>query len=263
VDHNYQVAFGCLLLMFARIVMIFVQAPIWGSQHIKNPILVGLAASSTLLMYHAKFVVNKEPFPDFPSDARGYIPLLLMQLAVGLCIGWVSFLVMATAQFAGELLDIQMGLSAAAQADPSSHGAINMIRRLKFYIIMIMYLMTNGHLQFWNAIAYSFKICPLTGFHLSGNLLENFVDLGAEMYIIGMQMASPVVGALLVAQVSLGLMARVAPQMNVFMLSFPMNLSVGLILLTASMPYLIEVFGIRLDENLKEVIACIRMMHGP
>ena len=102
--------------------MIFVQAPIWGSQHIKNPILVGLAASTTLLMFHYKFVVSARGAAEELSrpTSRGYIPLLLMQLAVGLCIGWVSFLVMATAQFAGEMLDIQMGLSAAAQADPSS-----------------------------------------------------------------------------------------------------------------------------------------------
>ena len=241
--------------MFARVVMIFVQAPIWGSQHIKNPILVGMAASMSLLIFPSV------PVPkEFPTEIRGFIPLLLMQLAVGLVIGWVSFLVMATAQFGGELLDIQMGLSAAAAADPSSHGAINLIRRLKFYMIMLLYLLTDGHLNFWKAIQRSFVLLPGTSFHITTGLMDRMIDMGADIYIIGLQLASPVVGALLVAQVSLGLMARVAPQMNVFMLSFPMNLGVGMILLTASMPYLMEVFNLQLDLNLDHVQEIILLL---
>jgi flagellar biosynthetic protein FliR len=255
VHPDFQVAWGCLLLVFSRIIMIFVQAPIWGSEHIKKPILVGMAFSMSLLIFPSI------PVPtDFPTEIRGFIPILLTQLAVGLVIGWVSFLVMATAQFGGELLDIQMGLSAAAAADPSSHGAINLIRRLKFYIIMLLYLLTNGHLDFWRAIQYSFKVLPVTSFHITTGLMDRMIDMGAEIYIIGLQIASPVVGALLVAQVSLGLMARVAPQMNVFMLSFPMNLGVGLILLTASMPYLMEIFNSQLTLNLDHVNEVIQLL---
>lgn len=254
---NEQVfmAWGTALLAFARIAMVFVQAPIWGSQHFKAPIKVGMAASVTLVAFPSLNV------PDpFPLDMRAFIFALLCQLAVGLVIGWVSFLVMATAQFGGEMLDVQMGLSAAAQADPSSHGAVNLLRRLHFYVAMLLYLMVDGHHKLWEAVFYSFQVVPLNHFQMTELQIETFINLAGEIYIIGLQIASPAVAALFVAQIALGLLARVAPQMNVFMLSFPMNLAVGLMLLTVSLPYIITVLELRFDVNIEQLDQAIQML---
>lgn len=252
------VALGTALLAFARIAMVFVQAPIWGSQHFKAPIKVGMAASVTLLAF------PNLPVPDpFPEDIRGFMFAILTQLGVGLVIGWVSFLVMATAQFGGEMLDIQMGLSAAAQADPSSHGAVNLLRRLHFYIAMLLYLMVNGHHQLWEAIFRSFEVVPLTYFQMTKVQIDSMIGLAGDIYVIGLQIASPAVGALFVAQVALGLLARVAPQMNVFMLSFPMNLAVGLMILTVSLPYIIRLMELRFEINLDQLSEAIKMLRPP
>src|SRR5262249_10205213 len=142
--------------------MIFVQAPIWGSNHFKAPVQIGMAASCTLLLFPSLKVPPN--FAEQAHDIRGFILCILTQLCVGLVIGWVSFLVMATAQFGGEMLDIQMGLSVAAQADPATHGAVNLIRRLDFYMAMLLYLLMNGHHEMWKAIFWSFDVVPLTYF---------------------------------------------------------------------------------------------------
>ncbi len=256
-EQEVWIAWGTGMLALARIAMVFVQAPIWGSQHFKAPVKMGMAASVTLL------AMPNLPMADpahFPTDLRGFIPLILMQLAVGLVIGWVSFLVMATAQFGGEMLDIQMGLSVAAQSDPSSHGAVNLLRRLHFYIAMLLYLLTDGHHELWRAIFYSFKVIPLTEFHMSTMHINVLIDLAAEIYVIGLQISSPAVGALFITQIALGLVARVAPQMNVFMLSFPMNISVGMILLTFALPYIIALLNQRFEVNLGQLQNSINMM---
>ena len=251
-------AWGTALLAFARIAMVFVQAPIFGGQHFKAPIKVGMAASVTLLAF------PNLPIPDpFPMDVRGFIFAILSQLAVGLVIGWVSFLVMATAQFGGEMLDVQMGLSAAAQADPSSHGAVNLLRRLHFYMAMLLYLMLNGHHQLWEGIFYSFDTIPLTYFQMTQAQIDTMIALAGEIYRVGLQISSPAVAALFVAQIALGLLARVAPQMNVFMLSFPMNLAVGLLLLTLSLPYILNLMEQRFDVNLEQLDTAIKMLRPP
>lgn len=249
------IAWGTALLAFVRIVTVFVQAPIFGGQHFKAPIKVGMAASVTLLAFPTL------PIPDpFPSDIRGFMLAILSQICVGLVIGWVSFLVMATAQFGGEMLDVQMGLSAAAQADPSSHGAVNLLRRLHFYAAMLTYLMFNGHHKMWEAIFYSFQKIPLTYFQMTELQINTMIAQGSEMYRIGLQISSPAVAALFVAQIALGLLARVAPQMNVFMLSFPMNLAVGLMLLTISLPFILKLLEYRMERNNEQVKEAIQMM---
>ena len=249
------IAWGTALLAFVRIVTVFVQAPIFGGQHFKAPIKVGMAASVTLLAFPSL------PVPDpFPSDIRGFLLAILTQICVGLVIGWVSFLVMATAQFGGEMLDVQMGLSAAAQADPSSHGAVNLLRRLHFYAAMLTYLMFNGHHKMWESMFYSFQKIPLTYFQMTELQINTMIGQGSEMYRIGLQISSPAVAALFVAQIALGLLARVAPQMNVFMLSFPMNLAVGLMLLTISLPFILKLLEFRMDRNTEQVKDAIEMM---
>jgi flagellar biosynthetic protein FliR len=252
------VGWGTALLAFVRIVTVFVQAPIFGGQHFKAPIKIGMAASVTLLAF------PHLPVPDpFPSDIRGFILAILTQICVGLVIGWVSFLVMATAQFGGEMLDVQMGLSAAAQADPSSHGAVNLLRRLHFYAAMLTYLMFDGHHKMWEAIFYSFQKIPLTYFQMTQVQIETMIAQGSEMYRIGLQISSPAVAALFVAQIALGLLARVAPQMNVFMLSFPMNLAVGLMLLTISLPFILKLLERRMEINNEQVQEAIILMIPP
>lgn len=255
-------AWGTALLAFARVVTVFVQAPIFGSQHFKAPVKVGMAASVVLL------ALPHLPIPDpFPGDMRGFMFAILTQIGVGLVIGWVSFLVMATAQFGGEMLDVQMGLSAAAQADPSSHGAVNLLRRLHFYIAMMLYLLVpldeGGHTGMqllWMGIFRTFETIPLTYFQMTSVQVERMIDLAGEIYRVGLQIASPAVGALFVAQIALGLLARVAPQMNVFMLSFPMNLGVGLMLLVVSLGYIMSLIELRFRVNVDQLDWAIKAL---
>ncbi len=248
-------AFGTGLLALARVTMVFVQAPIWGSQHFKAPIKMGMGIGVTLVAF------PNLPMPkEFPTDIRGYLLCLLMQLAVGLIIGWVSFLVMATAQFGGEMLDIQMGLSAAAQADPSSHGAVNLLRRLHFYMAMMLYLLVDGHHSLWDAVFRSFEVVPLTYFQMTQMQLDQIVNLAGEIYVIGLQISSPVVGALFVAQIALGMVARAAPQMNVFMISFPMNLGIGLLMLGIAADWIMRVLDKRFEINIEQLKDAIDLL---
>lgn len=252
------IAFGTGLLALARVVMVFVQAPIWGSQHFKAPIKMGMGIGVVLVAY------PNLPIPkEFPTDIRGFLLCVLMQLAVGLIIGWVSFLVMATAQFGGEMLDIQMGLSAAAQADPSSHGAVNLLRRLHFYMAMMLYLLVDGHHQLWDAVFRSFEVVPLTYFQMSQMQLDQIVNLAGEIYVIGLQISSPVVGALFVAQIALGMVARAAPQMNVFMISFPMNLGIGLLMLGIAADWIMRVLDTRFEINIDQLNEALKLLAPP
>lgn len=228
---EFFTAFAVGLLAFVRIVFIFSQAPILGSRHIKAQLKVGLAASMAIVAF------PNLPMPaNTPADPREFLLALLSQAVVGLAIGFVSFLVMAAAQFGGEMMDIQMGLSVAASMDPSSGGTSKLLNRLNFYVAMLLYLGVDGHHMLLRALFRSFQVIPVTEFRISGRLLLQFIQHTEDIFLIGLQVAAPPLAALFITQVAMGLLARVAPQMNVFMLSFPLNIAIGLMLFSIGLP---------------------------
>jgi flagellar biosynthetic protein FliR len=252
---DVYIYFGVFMLCLVRVVTFFVQAPIWGSHHMPNQALVGIATLVTIVIYPTV------PMPrDFPADIMGLAFAILTQAVVGLVIGFVSFLVMAAAQFAGEMIDIQTGLSTAASFDPASKGAVNLIRRLKFYMAMIIYLLLDGHHSLLRALQYSFTAIPLNEINISGSLVSELVRMVGVVFYAGLQIAAPAMAALFVTQVALGMLARVAPQMNVFMLSFPLNIAVGLMLVTVSLPIVYIALQNMFVQNDLDVMNAIRMM---
>lgn len=245
---GFYTAFGVGLLAFVRIVFIFSQAPILGSKHIKPQMKVGLAASLAIVAF------PNLPIPkDFPEEPRGFLLAILTQIVVGLAIGFVSYLTMAAAQFGGEMMDIQMGLSVAASMDPSSGGTSKLLMRLNFYTAMLLYLSVNGHHELFRALFRSFQLIPVTQFRVSGHMIELFIKHTEDIFLIGLQIAAPPLAALFITQVAMGLLARVAPQMNVFMLSFPMNIAVGMMLFSIGLPMirslLLQQFEINRDQT--------------
>lgn len=255
---DFYTAFGVCLLAFVRIALIFRQAPILGTNHLKGQVKAGIAALLTLVV-----APNLAVPDDFPTEPRAYLICLLSQVCVGLALGFVSYLVMAAAQFGGEMMDIQMGLSAAATMDPASGGTSKLIMRLNFYIAMLLYLQVDGHHQLIKAIYDSFDIVPVTTFHYNAQLNDLFIDHSGDIFIIGLQIAAPPLAALFITQIAMGLLARVAPQMNVFMLSFPLNIGIGMMMLSVGLPMIQDLLLQQFDVNLAQINETIELLTLP
>ncbi len=253
--HEGLKLFTLWLLAFVRFVGFFVQAPIWGSHHFDKKVLIALGATMSLIVFPNLPVPDTIVFDVFP-----YFLMIFTQFVTGLMIGFASFMVMAIAQFGGELLDTQMGLSVAASFDPASGGSTNMMRRLMFYLAMILYLIFDGHHYLIQAMFRSFDVIPVTGVHISSGLITHLIQLTGTIFELGIKIAAPSLAALFLTQIALGLLARVAPQMNVFMLSFPLNIAVGLTLLSSSLWILFMTYQNMFIQNNKDVLRAIEMM---
>ncbi len=254
-ENEGYVALGVGLLAFTRIVLIMAQAPIFGSRHIKPQMKAGLAGCLTLIAF------PHLPMPEtFPSDTIGFIMAILSQVVVGLAIGFISFMVMAAAQFGGEMMDIQMGLSVAATMDPSSGGTSKLLMRLNFYIAMLLYLGAGGHHMLLRALFYSFEVIPVTHVNVSGHLIETFISHTEDIFLIGLQIAAPPLAALFITQVAMGLLARVAPQMNVFMLSFPLNIAIGMMLFSIGLPMIENLLLLQFEINQDQIMDVVDML---
>ena len=254
--------FAAWLLIFVRLVGFFVQAPIWGSRHIPKNVLSASAALLAFTLY-PNVPIPKQLFKFGTAFANGEVtPLIYLiaaQFTIGLIMGYMAFMVMAAIQFGAELLDVQMGLSVAASFDPGQ-GSVNMLRRMMFYIAMILYLLFNGHMKAIEALQYSFEVIPLTGVRLTPHLIHDIATKTGLIFKVGLELASPVVTALFITQIALGLVARVAPQMNVFMLSFPLNIMIGLTLLAGMLLQMHERMRSLFDDNLHWLMHTIRLL---
>ncbi|HEY4000654.1 MAG TPA: flagellar biosynthetic protein FliR [Candidatus Xenobia bacterium] len=239
---EYFVQWATFLLVLDRVAGFFVQAAIWGNRVIPHQVLVGIALGFSILIYPN--VTPPELFHHFttksghPLDLAFLGILLFQQFAVGLVLGFISYITFAIVQFAGELFDIQMGLSAAASADPSGHGSLTMLDRMTFYLAMIIYLLTDTHVLTMRVVQKSFEVIPVDCFNLPRPLLDILWMRSGEMFKLGLELAAPVVSTIFIVQVALGMVARVAPQMNVFMLSFPMNIGIGMTILCNSWTFI-------------------------
>jgi len=253
--HESLKLFTLWLLAFVRFVGFFVQAPIWGSHHFDKKVLIALGATMSIILFPNLTVPDTIVFDVFP-----YFLMIFTQFVVGLMIGFASFMVMAIAQFGGELLDTQMGLSVAASFDPASGGSTNMMRRLMFYLAMILYLCFDGHHYLLQAMFRSFDVIPVTGVNISTGIMMHLIHLTGTIFELGIKIAAPSLAALFLTQIALGLLARVAPQMNVFMLSFPLNIAVGLTLLSSSLWILVMTYQNMFIQNNKDVMRAIELM---
>jgi flagellar biosynthetic protein FliR len=251
-------SFILFLLIFARLMGIFVQAPLFGRPTgVPVPAQVGYGLAISLVIFHVL------PLPaHLPT---GLIPMFFMvagQVAVGLMIGFTSYMVAAGVQFAGELTDIQLGLSVAASFDPASGGNVNLMRQFEFRLALLIWILIHGDHFFLEAVRRSYDLIPPDTFAINLSALNKLIQVSGGIFITALEISAPVLAALFITDVALGLLNRAAQQFNVFMLSFPLKILVGMIVLILSLsPLLFQAVPIlwdHLNYDLMELIMALK-----
>ncbi len=157
----------------------------------------------------------------------------VQEVLIGIAIGMVVQLAFQALTFAGQTVSLTMGLGFATLVDPQ-HGANSTVLGQMFMIFGVLtYLAVNGHLMLLGALAQSFQTLPIGVPHVGGNFLLLVASWGAHIFESGLLIALPAVIALLIANLALGVVTRVAPQLNLFGIGFTITLICGLFALTA------------------------------
>ncbi|MCS6955649.1 MAG: flagellar biosynthetic protein FliR [Candidatus Calescibacterium sp.] len=214
------------LLIFARIGGMVLQAPLFASPHLNAPAKIGLIGSISLLLF---FVL---PLPSISLDMGWIVFNIIKEFFVGLIMGYFCIFILNAIQGGGAILDQQLGLSTGASFDPQL-GAVNMNSRFMFYFAFTVFILSGGFYLILEAIKFSFTVIPVSSnYSLNEKVIYSIVNLTTKFFYIGLHVVGAVVVAVFIGQVGLGLIARVAPQSNVFMLSFPVNFMLGVFVLS-------------------------------
>lgn len=245
--------FNFFLLIVARMSGIFAFAPFWGSRNIPGQVKIGLS----FILAFVIFPLLTKPQIALPNNFWTYFLYLAAELIVGLIIGYIAMLIMMAIQFAGGLIDMQMGLSIVSVFDPQSSTSMPLIGQFKYIFALLLFLALDGHHQLIIALFNSYKVIPLLGFHYSGGFIDYLLYLLQQMFITAFCLSAPIVGTLFLTDVILAIMTRTVPQLNIFVIGFPVKIAIGIILLIMIIPlYLTMVSGVfnQINESIGVVL---------
>ncbi|MGC4062192.1 MAG: flagellar biosynthetic protein FliR [Aquabacterium sp.] len=230
---------------FFRVLGLFTSAPVLSMKNIPRRVRISLAIL---------IVVCAQPsLPEMPNirlDSPEALMVITHEVLIGLTMGFAARVVFAAIEFAGELVGLQMGLNFASFFDPLSGGQVTAVSRFYGTTASWLFVVMNGHLMLTAAVLHSFSAFPVSPEPMAFlNMVQPQV-WGAEIFKLGLWVSLPVVAMLMLVNMVMGLVARVAPQMNIFSIGFPVTLGVGLTGLWLTLPMMQTPLTVALERML-------------
>jgi flagellar biosynthetic protein FliR len=240
----------------ARILGLLASAPFFNSvaQPKRVRLVVGLVITFALMPI-------LPPMPAIPAGSWVGFAILAQQIMIGTLLGLTLRIAFAAVDLAGELIGMQMGLSFAVFYDPQNAGQTPVLAEFIGLIVMLVFLAMNGHLLALSVLAESFKLLPVaaTPFSFDGiGGIRSFLAWSSVLFSAGLLLALPVITALLITNLATGVLSRVAPQLNIFAVGFPVTLMSGFAMLMFSIPYFGAAMEGLFDKAFRAMAAVLR-----
>ena len=245
------------LLVLARLGGLVTAAPVLGHGLVPVRVKAGLAA-----VLAAALTPVVAPAVE-PASVWSLAGMLAVEAASGVAIGMVAQFVLAGVQLGGQLAGIQMGFGIVNLIDPQSHAQVSVIAQWEQLLALLVFLVLDVHHLLLRALLGSFQVAPPGAVMMTGASLRGVVAMASDLFVVGIRVSAPVLVALLLTNGALGVLARTVPQLNVFVIGFPLNVGVGLIVLGASLPFTFRLLAARFAELEPALSGFVRgLAHG-
>lgn len=231
---------------FFRIGAFFMIVPIFGAQVVPARIRMGLALGMTIALYPVL-----PPMPVIEVTGLQSLVIIAMQILIGLTLGFVVLTILQIFVLAGQTISMQMGLGFASMVDPANGVSVAVLSQWYQVLVTLVFLSINGHLIVLEVLAESFQLMPVSDSAFSQSVFMSVAQFGAWLFEASMMLALPAIAALLLVNLTFGVMTRAAPQLNVFALGFPVTMLAGLVIVWASywvaLPMVQQLLNVHLD----------------
>lgn len=234
-DAQLQAWLAAFLLPFFRILALLGAAPVLSVRAVPGRTRIGLA----VLLAATVAPSVADPVAGAAAGLLSWSGLsaIVRELAIGIAIGFAARLVFAAFDLAGEVIGLQMGLSFAGFFDPQG-GQGNAVGAFLNAMATLLFVSMNGPLLLIAATLRSFSTLPVGGDGFGFGTRFDPISLGAEIFALGLLIATPFLAMILFVNLLLGVMSRVAPQLSLFSIGFPLTIGVGLLLLVVGLPWI-------------------------
>ena len=249
-------AVDVFLLVFVRMTGLFVVAPIFSRRNIPTTFKVGFSFLLALILMNTLTVPNLENY----TNLLQYVLLIAREFLVGITIGYVAYLVFISIYIAGQIIDMQIGFGMVNVIDPMSNIQVPVTSNFYFILSMLLFLMANGHHLLIRALFESFKLIPLGGAVFSQDLMNDILRAFGNIFVVGFKISAPIVAAILITDVALGVISRTVPQLNVFVVGMPLKILLGVAVMVLTIPLFISITDMLINGMGAEMLNFIKDM---
>jgi flagellar biosynthetic protein FliR len=225
VDVSFSLGnFEYFLLVLVRIASFLYVAPIFGNSAVPRQVKIGLSIFSALVLY------NVVPRPELHyQSVVGYAVCIVEETITGLMIGFAANICSSILLFAGNIIDMDIGLSMATEFNPDMSTEVTITGDFYYYTVLLLLVSSDMHTYVLRAACDSFYVVPLGGVEFEwDNLLTTMIKYMTDLCVIGFRIFLPVFACIMILNCILGIMAKVAPQMNMFAVGMQLKVLVGL-----------------------------------
>jgi|YelNatPaOPRAMG01_1025707.scaffolds.fasta_scaffold00049_28 flagellar biosynthetic protein FliR len=242
-------------LVFIRLLSGLVALPVFSDRRFPMLSRVGLAAALAVLL------LPGVASPRVPSQLPvGLVWLVVKEAAVGLILGFVALQIFHGMHFAGQVVGFQMGFAVVNVLDPQTQEQVSLMGELQYLVAALLFLTLNGHHLLLTALARSFELVPPFSVTPNPELAPSLIRITAEVFTIGVKVAAPAMAALFLSNVALSIVARTVPQMNIFMVGFPIGIAVGLAAVAYSFPLVSQLFHSLLGQLERDLASVLQLL---
>jgi flagellar biosynthetic protein FliR len=231
-----QLKLEAILFAFFRISGLFAIAPLFSQRGIPTHLKVMLALTLSLVISP---IIPLQGFA-VPEHLIDVISLAVREMLVGVLIGFVFYSLFIAVQMAGAFIGFQMGFAIVNVIDPITSQQVSILAQFKFIMAMLIFFLLDGHHMMLQAIVSSYKLVPLGQAMFQFSLHTEIAKLITGIFVIAIKLGAPVMATLILTDVGLGVISRTVPQMNIFIVGFPLKIALGLFFMAAALP----IFGV-------------------
>ncbi|MBN1290285.1 MAG: flagellar biosynthetic protein FliR [Candidatus Latescibacteria bacterium] len=246
-----------ILLVMFRTGALLMTVPLFGHVSIPRILRVWIVLILGFIIYPSTVLSAVQP----PPTIVHFTLAIGGEIAIGLLIGFAVIIVFSGVQFAGQLVGLQMGLAVANISDPLGSGQISIVSEFYYLLSLLILITINGHHFIIEALIKCFDLVPVGGAVFKPSLAEYYINLSSMVFVVAVKLAAPVIITLFIINAVLGIIARTVPQMNVFIVGFPLAIGVGLAMIGLTLPVFYTIiekvfYGLRI--NITEIIMMLR-----
>lgn len=250
--------FQSFIFVLVRVAAILFSLPFLNARNVPMMIKAGLAMAVSVMLLPQLSLPPVSLVNDPVALAFGIVG----EAAIGLIIGLTVQMLFAGIQLAGQIAGFQMGFSIANVVDPASSLQIPILSQFLNLFALMIFFTINAHYYFIKALVDSFELIKPLGVGFSGALFELVLQLAGNMFVVAVKVSAPIMVALLLTQVALGLTARTVPQMQIFIVAMPLQILLGLSFLGLSLPFLMPFFDGAFKDLARTIMAMMHLFKG-
>ncbi|HHW56561.1 MAG TPA: flagellar type III secretion system protein FliR [Clostridia bacterium] len=248
--------FQLFILIFVRMLGIFILTPFFGTKNVPTVFKVGLGFFAAIIVFD-----TMEPVALQINNIFDYFLVVIAEFTVGLVIGLASMISFSAIHLAGQLIDYQLGFGLVNILDIHSETQVPLMGNFIYILTILIFMLMNGHYILFTMLAKSVDIIPIgkVAFDLS-SMSQVLTKMVSDMFVLGFRISVPIILTTVMTDLTLGIISRTIPQLNVFMVGMPAKILVGIFTLLIMLPMYIAIIDFLFNGMNADIFRLMKFM---